>query len=41
MNFIRLAGLTTVGAIGVFIALLRRHDRGRELYKPAFSKTYE
>ncbi|GIK40965.1 MAG: electron transporter SenC [Chloroflexota bacterium] len=37
MNIIRLAGLTTVGAIGVFVAVLRR-DRARALNHPALSK---
>lgn len=31
MNIIRLAGLTTVGAIGAVIAILVRRDRGRRL----------
>ncbi|MBE7553546.1 MAG: SCO family protein [Anaerolineales bacterium] len=41
MNIIRLAGLTTVGAIGVFVAVLLRRDRGRALNHPALSKTYK
>jgi protein SCO1/2 len=38
MNIIRLAGLTTVGAIGVFVAVLLRRDRARALNHPALSK---
>jgi protein SCO1/2 len=33
MNIIRLAGLTTVGAIGVFVTVLLRRDRGGALSK--------
>lgn len=38
MNIIRLAGLTTIGAIGVFVAVLLRRDRARALNHPALSK---
>lgn len=39
MDIIRLAGLTTVGAIGAFVAVLLRRDRGRASHNPALSKT--
>ena len=38
MNFIRLAGLTTVGAIGAVIAVLLRRDRDRRLGDSVLSK---
>ncbi len=41
MNIIRLAGLITIGAIGVFVAVLLRRDRARTLNHPALSKTYK
>lgn len=41
MNIIRLAGLTTIGVIGAFVAVLLRRERGRELNHPALSKTWK